>query len=984
MLNKLRILMLGSSALGLAGGFVFMDAAAMAQTAPAPAGAQTTTAPQSPIPVRPTDEEIEAEAAADGDVQEIVVTGTSIRGAAPVGSNLVTVSTEALMATGAQTVTGALQSVPSLSGTTGQGTTSAFYQPSIHQLGASASNSTLVLIDGHRGPTGGTNHTFLDPNIIPFNMLQRVDVLAEGASSVYGSDAVAGVINFITRSRFNGLQADGQVTIRDGTLGYQAGLLFGQTWDRGSAVFGATYIYQDNLRSRDRDFTYPDQRGVDVGNGLFGSNFLSQNCGPAQIQVGSNYYFPVTSGTPVNAADSARCTNYDVTDLLGREERQNVMGKITYELTDDLTVGLDMLYARRRGRTTNAAGSFNATAFGTGAQANPFYTNPAGVTATSQTVRFDGTELFGPATGRNDSDSMYAAFTASYDFTDNWAFDFLATAGRDESSTFSEGAINQSAALLALNGTTNGGGSVTAPSIPGTTIIVTQLPLTPNNALDVWNPAATNRTSPETLSRILDNTNLLRNTTGYQQFRASFNGTLLELPAGPLKVAVGAELYQTQLGQFVSRANAGPARTNSQQLKFDFDRTVYSGFAELNIPIIGPDMNVPLVQGFDLSLAGRYDHYSDFGKTTNPKVAFNWDIIDGFRFRGNWSTSFVAPPLTILGDQFGAFGTANFVPGTRNVSADTSLFPQIRGTLPGCSATATSCNLSQLSGIQVTRGDPNAGPQEGDGWSLGFDLAPPIVRGLRAAVTYWRTNFEGGVTGSQIEQVLGIKSVNNLITFYPNCATQADINAATIGIPQAGTLAPCTYYIYQTLNTNFLNLKIAGIDYQLDYDHRTEASGTFSGGFSGTEFTRFRQSFGGGAEYDILNTAGNNGTFPSIRRRIRGYLGWSNDALSVRAFANYIGSFRNYSASSTRNPLTRDANGNPNGGGDIVKSLTTFDLNAVYRFDGGFLDGSQLSVAATNIFDKDPPFYNVANGYYNLVHNPYGRTVTISLTMKLF
>src|SRR5690606_34502826 len=127
-----------------------------------------------------------------GEVNVIVVTGTSIRGVAPVGSNLVTMSAEALAATGAQTVTGALESVPSLSGAAGQGQTSAFYQPSIHQLGASASNSTLVLVDGHRGPTGGTNHTFIDPNMIPYNMVQRVDVLAEGASSVYGSDAVAG------------------------------------------------------------------------------------------------------------------------------------------------------------------------------------------------------------------------------------------------------------------------------------------------------------------------------------------------------------------------------------------------------------------------------------------------------------------------------------------------------------------------------------------------------------------------------------------------------------------------------------------------------------------------------------------------------------------------------------------------------------------------------------------------------------------------
>ena len=966
---------IGASALAIAAS---LPMAAWAQAGGGSAGAQ---APAAPVPVigngqapLPTEEASAQGTASQEDNREIVVTGTSIRGTAPIGSNLVSVSTEALASTGQQTVTGALASIPSLSGTTGQGVTSAFYQPSIHQLGASASNSTLVLIDGHRGPTGGTNHTFLDPNIVPFNMLQRVEVLAEGASSVYGSDAVAGVINFITRKKYDGVQVDGGTTIRDGMLGYQGGLLFGKSWDGGSAVFGATYIYQDNLKNKDRDFTYPDHRTTPVGNNLFGGNFLSPFCEPAQINTSVN-----------------QCTSWDKTDLLGKEYRQNVMGKISFDVTDKLTVGLDLLYSRRRLTALGGAGTIQATAFGTGAQANPFYTNPAGSTATSQTVRYDLTNLFGTAKNRNDSDSMYAAFTASYAINDDWNVDFLGSAGRDESSTFSQGAVNGSAALLALNGTTNGGGSLTTPSIPGTTTIVTQLPLTAANALDVWNPVATNRTSAAARATLLDNTNILRNTTGYQQARLSVSGSLFQLPAGPVKIALGGEIYNSQLGQFVSRSNAGPARTNSQQLRFDFDRKVYSGFAELNVPLVSEEMEVPFVHKLDVSLAGRYDHYDDFGSTKNPKIAFNWDVVRGLRFRGNYSTSFVAPPLTILGDQFGAFGTATWVPGVRTATVDTALFPDARAAINNvvastsanyCPTTAQNCTLAGVNGIQVTRGDPNAGAQKGDGWSLGVDVAPPNS-GFRAAVTYWQTKFTGGVTGSQIEQVLGIKSANYLATFYPNCATQAQINQQTAGIPQAGSLAACTSYIYQTLNTNWLNLRIAGIDYQLDYDLRTATAGTFSGGLSGTEFTRYTQSFGSGARYNILNTAGNNGTFASIKRRMRGYLGWGMDDFSVRVFANYIGSFRNYASTSTVNPLTRDANGNPNGGGDKVKAQTTIDLNAVYEFKGGFLNGSQIGVAAANIFDKDPPYYNVSSGYYSLVHNPYGRTATISFTVKL-
>jgi iron complex outermembrane receptor protein len=943
---------------------------AIAQTAPAPR--TDTTVQNSPAPVPVTDaEELQG---------DIIVTGTSIRGVAPIGSNLVAVGAEALHDTGAQTVTGALASVPSLSGITGQGNTSAFYQPSIHQLGASASNSTLVLIDGHRGPTGGTNHSFLDPNIVPNIMLERVEVLAEGASSIYGSDAVAGVINFITRKRFDGIQAEGSLTLRDGTTGYQAGLLAGQTWDRGWAVIGAQYSYQDNLRNRDRDFTYPNH--IPQG----GSSFLTRSCSPAGVQPGGSgniHYAPYSGASLPNAAASYPCTSWGVTDLVGSEERQSVMGKVSFDVSDKLTIGLDLLYARRRNDTLQGAGTVQATVFRTGAQANPFYVNPIGITgaADKQTITWDATDLVGPAHGRSDSDTMYANFTASYEITSDWHADFLASVGRDESTTYTTGTINSSVANLALNGTTNGAGNPTQISIPGTTTVVTQLPLTTDNALDVWNPAGpTNGTSAATIARLLDNANRLRATSGYQQFRASASGSLFDLPAGPVKVAFGGELLKTQLSQFVSRANnSGPASTGSQQLFFPFDRTVYSGFVELNVPIVSPDMAL-FIHRFDISLAGRYDHYDDFGETTNPKIGFNLEPVAGFRLRGNWSTSFVAPPLTIIGDKFGAFGTAGWNTQTNNIAVPVAAYPDVVQILPNC-AGQTLCNIGSLQGIQNTTGDPNAGPQEGSGWSLGFDIEPSLVPGLHAGFTYWNTEFTGGVTGPQLANVINTASAQYLLTFYPNCATPAQIAAVTQGIPQTNVTAACTSYIFHTLNTNWLNLDISGIDYQVDYDYRTDNAGTFSTGISGTEFTKFDQSFGSGPKYSVLNTAGNNGTFPSLKRKARAYLGWADGPFSARLFANYTGSFRNWS-SNTVTPLTRDVNGNPSGGGDKVKAQTTFDLNMAYEFEGGLLGGSRLSLSAQNLFDQDPPFYNGSTGYYSLIHNPFGRTVTVALRVK--
>lgn len=106
------------------------------------------------------------------------------------------------------------------------------------------------------------------------------------------------------------------------------------------------------------------------------------------------------------------------------------MGKITQDVTDRLTIGLDMLYGRRRNDSLTGAGTVQATVFETGPQANPFYTRPTGYTgaATSEVIRWDSTDLLGPAHSYTSSDSMYASFTAGYKISDNWDFDFLAVA----------------------------------------------------------------------------------------------------------------------------------------------------------------------------------------------------------------------------------------------------------------------------------------------------------------------------------------------------------------------------------------------------------------------------------------------------------------------------------------------------------------------------------------------------------------------------
>ena len=207
-------------------------------------------------------------------VESVTVTGTSIRGVATVGSNVINVGPTDIKAMGAQTISDVLVNIPSITGmgASGQGENhTSYYQPTIHQLGSSLSNSTLVLIDGHRAPAGDTNHPVVDPNIIPTLMLERVEVLADGSSSVYGSEAIAGVINFITRKRFDGVLLNAQAGFMDGQQSKQASFLVGTSSEKSSALFSYQYSHKGQLLANRRPYTNPDQRARAAANGVTGS-----------------------------------------------------------------------------------------------------------------------------------------------------------------------------------------------------------------------------------------------------------------------------------------------------------------------------------------------------------------------------------------------------------------------------------------------------------------------------------------------------------------------------------------------------------------------------------------------------------------------------------------------------------------------------------------------------------------------------------------
>ncbi len=933
------------------------------------------------------------------------MTGSSLRGVAPVGSNLVSVGRAELEDIAPQTVQQVLKTVPAVTGlqSTGQGAFGSAdgagtNAPTIHGLGASASNSTLVLINGHRLPVSGINHVLADPNIVAPLAIERVEVLADGASSVYGSDAVAGVINFITRRKYDGIDA----TIQRG-FGHQydtfsGGLLAGKTWDTGSVLVAYNYSNRSALAASDRSFTKADHRSQG------GTNFANFACSPATITTGGLvYYSPYNAaGVANNAALNGRCDPTPYYDIVPEEKRHSVIATVRQEIGDKFSGTFDVIYSDRKNNQRVSRGSAQATIFGPGsanaAQINPFYTFPTALPAntiipTSETVNYDANQLFGPgAYIASSAETFYAHADGEYEISDAWRFNFGGVYGHDQATQFNSGQLNASAFNLAVNGTTNGGGNLTAPSIPGTTTVVLNTPLTTANAFDPF--GVPGRSSAATLAKLIDNNQTQIGTQNVSNAYAKIDGSLFNLPGGAARIAIGGEYIHYTLRQDITRPNnTGPASTGSATFRINYRRTVKSAFAELYLPIIGPENEIPLVHRFDLNVSGRYDDYSDFGSTKNPKVAANWEVVEGVKFRGNYAESFVAPALTSRGSNAaGLTGESGFsgVNGTGLPGGSPNVlianFPGVQN-IPGASCTATTCTLgANVTGILLTGGNGNLKPQTGQAYSFGVDLTPSMVPGLRIALTYWVNKLRGGITAPQTALALGAADLSYLLQLYPAGATAAQISAATAGLPQQAALNANTYFIYNFQQQNVLNLDVAGIDVSANYQATTDyGKFTLGGGFA--RKTKFDQFFGAtGTKFSVLGTAGFNTTFPSVKFEGRFNVGWELGGLEVNTYFNYLGKYKNWSGTAA-NPVTR-SNGVPTGGGDVVQAYKTMDLNVSYKLkDLGFLNEGTVFVDATNLFDRDPPFYNTftlngASGYDPINASPLGRIVTVGLRAK--
>lgn len=1068
-------------------------------------------------------------------VETVVVTGTNIRGAQPTGSNLITVDRAAIETTGAQNVVQLMANVPGITNfgnaaaTGGNSDGAGGFAPAIHNIGGGSSSATLVLINGHRFPTQGLTEAQADPTAIPASALERVEVLPDGASSTYGSDAVAGVLNFITRRNFDGIEFATSYGVADHYNTFTASGVFGKSWSGGSALVAVDISSQSNLFFGQRDFNTARQDirrgsasdpsaftgahtdaapssvvagvGCPTVNGVAntclaatvtpaagpgttapggvaipvlsdGVNFQNFNCPVATIsptgrnaafyyQPGGGYGGPAYYTATANVPSQGFCDTNSATTLLPSSTRNSGLITLTQEITDSLTLDIEAVYASRitfdhssRGTVSNAtvfgpnaaggAGSTAATiAAAAAGEVNPFYVGNAFTGQATELVRgysFDA--LLGPGAYTKElATNTFVTAGLTWDLGNNQEFVLSGTVGDNFNGQHVSGTVSPAEAFLALDGTPTGGGT---PGTIGTQDVFglgTSYPvsrvLDTHNALDVWNPAGpTNRTSQQVINSLKSNQTFTNANQGLQDLVAKFDGPVFTLPAGDVKIAVGGEYMHATMDEYGTSVNAaGPTFSNSNAYYYREGRTVESAFLEINMPIIGPDAGVPLMQSFSIDMSGRYDKYSDVGDTKNPKIAFDWIVTDGLKLRGSHGTSFVAPtvhdtqqfnsqsniggapnfanPIIPFGDTrpfnggAGLAGTWVSTPASCaagngtvvNATGGTVTGPAFAGAF-GCKVSFGAQNVpgSTSAGFSIPGGNNNLHPATGRSDEIGFDVdfgRVGLLDGLIVNVTYWDVNYRGLITNQQTQN-----NIPQLSTFAPIGGwnpTDPAIQAFIANRPLTIAMPTKIWYLFDQRLQNAFNIWENGIDFAANYILHTDDLGTFRFGLSGTELLRYTTQ--GGNTGPLLDTRyGKNAPrYPSAEMQARLSLGWAMDAFNSTLSINYQhpshGTFSTYpynlpgpdrdyfEGPENALALTR-------GGRYHVPGFVQFNLSMNYLLPSGWAglpvmatNGMSVSLNIDNILDSNPSFApNSVNGYTN--GNPIGRLVTIGVKKK--
>ena len=963
------------------------------------------------------------EAQDDDQVDDIVVTGSRIARQDYVSTSpIVTVGQEDFQATGSVTIDTLIndlpQFVPSINSTSNNPSNGGQANINLRGLGTVR---TLVLLNGRRVIPSNSDGT-VDVNIFPTALLRNVEVISGGASAAYGSDALAGVANFILNDQFEGVQLDAQygVTDReDGTTeSYSATVGGAFADDRGHAVFSIGRSTRDLIYNAAREFSAVSgaSGSTRLGNTVFDSNnlptlaFVRSYFSDATLTNTGSFGFNdngsvfsyvrqlgfVSPGgidydgfrtRSVDYVYNTGALNYNQLPL----ERWNAYSSLSYKLSDAAEVYGSLLFTEYSADQELAASPAAAATGFRVPSTNPFIT-PAirsflnARALPNASFRLD--KRFNEVGGRHSTEN-YTIYQGTFGVRGDvvglkdWTYDIYGQYGRNERTTLQTGNVSRSAVQTLLNAA-DGGRSICAGGFD---------PFGISN-LSAACVAYIGRTS--------------QNVTAQEQtvIEASLQGGMFDLPAGEARFAAGIQYREDD---YDFRPDASLARTNTlicdngatpvgaantcpvgsglvggseiagfnptPALKGNTNSVEY--FAEFLVPLLS---DLPFIQQLDLNLGYRFSDYSTVGGVQAYKADLDWEIVDSLRVRGGYSRSVRAPSI---GELFAAGGT-NFPaigsPSATGLSGDPcdirSSYRQASN--PNAAAVRALClaqgisaaaidtfvfSNQQVSGI--SGGNPNLFEETSDSFTVGAVFTSPFqtpwLSGISASLDYY--NIE-------IEDVIGSIGASTQLQGCYNAQGQNPTYSAANGFCQLFIRDPLSGAVInaQELQGNLATLKTSGIDAQFDWTVGLADIGAPDWGslslnvVIGWLENRERQDVAGGPFISRTGTIDSvfGNTFPEWKGLTS--LTWANGPFSVGARWRRVGEVLQFA---TTNQL---------------EAADYYDLNASWAIN----DTVSLRATVNNVGDQQPIVYSpgVQANTDPSTYDTLGRRYSIGLTAR--
>jgi iron complex outermembrane recepter protein len=724
-------------------------------------------------------------------LSEIVVTGTHIAGASPVGSSVKIYDRADIEQSGAgsldqfaRQMTENASSVDPISNGVSNanfgvlnGASSNYYYSSAFNLHGLGPQATLTLLNGQRIAPAGSDGSLVDSSMIPLAIIDHIEVLTDGASAIYGSDAVAGVVNIITRKDFDGAESAlryGEAT-SGGASELTASQVVGKSWNSGDVFVSYEFDRQGGLDASQRDYI-PDQAGPQ-----------------SLIPTNRRNSFFVSAGQ-------------DVGDT-------RLSGNLLYS---ERSFGID---------ATDDNDYFQESASSSGKVSN-----------TGATLALDQ-PLFR---------DWHASLTGNY--------------SRLQQSSSSQASVLESFGAIQES---------------------------------ISTPATSTAQSAELLT----------------------TGSLISLPGGTAKIALGGDYRRETFSSnaFVGETLGG-VLTEFPPSPVLAQRHVESIFGELEIPVVRAENSIPGISRLEISVAGRYDHYSDFGSTTNPKVGLVWAPVRSINFRGTYGTSFHAPLLSQIGQ-----------PVTYSTNDDPN--PNAPGGLTDT--------------LQIAGGNGRLKPETSSAHDIGIDVRPSVIPSLSFSADYFHIDYSNRISTPPTPntgEILTSPLTAPFVTLNPPLSEVEAIFNTPPGVIDSVMAGPTGVgAIFDSRFANIARTLTSGVSAHLAYDLPT-SGGKLSFSSSVDRLIEDRLQVVSGAPYsDLVNTFGN-----PPRWKARGAITFSPGAFVIGTAINYVGSYQN--SLITPSPT--------------IESWTTVDTYIGYHFDstwGTALSGFRVSLSVQNIADTKPP-----------------------------